>query len=49
MVRQGGCSGLVYSSGDVLYGGQQEDIYAQVDDQEGARRQVRRMKASARA
>ncbi len=35
----------VYSSGDVLYGGQQEDIYAQVDDQEDARRQVRRMKA----
>jgi imidazolonepropionase-like amidohydrolase len=35
----------IYSSGDVLYGGQQEDIYAQVDDQEDARRQVRRMKA----
>jgi Tol biopolymer transport system component/imidazolonepropionase-like amidohydrolase len=35
----------VYSSGDVLYGGQQEAIYAEVDDQEDARRQVRRMKA----
>jgi Tol biopolymer transport system component/imidazolonepropionase-like amidohydrolase len=35
----------VYSSGDVLFGGQQEDVYAQVDDQEDALRQVRRMKA----
>jgi len=35
----------VFSSGDVLYGGQQEDVFAEVNDQEGARRQVRRMKA----
>ncbi len=35
----------VYSSGDVLYGGQQTDIFAEVNDQEDARRQVRRMKA----
>lgn len=35
----------IYSSGDVLYGGQQEAIYAQVDSQEDALRQVRRMKA----
>lgn len=35
----------VYSSGDVLYGGQQEDIFAEVNDLEDARRQVRRMKA----
>ena len=34
----------IYSSGDVLYGGQQTDIFAQVDDLEDARRQVRRMK-----
>jgi hypothetical protein len=35
----------VYSSGDVLYGGQQEDIFAEVNSLEDARRQVRRMKA----
>jgi Tol biopolymer transport system component/imidazolonepropionase-like amidohydrolase len=35
----------VYSSGDVLYGGQQEDVFAEVNDLEDARRQVRRMKA----
>jgi hypothetical protein len=35
----------VYSSGDVLYGGQQTDIFAEVNDLEDARRQVRRMKA----
>ena len=35
----------VYSSGDVLYGGQQAPIYAEVDSQDDARRQVRRMKA----
>ena len=34
----------VYSSGDVLYGGQQTDIFAEVNDLEDARRQVRRMK-----
>ena len=35
----------VYSSGDVLYGGQQTDIFAEVNDLDDARRQVRRMKA----
>lgn len=35
----------VYSSGMVLYGGQQTDIWAAVDGQEDADRQVRRMKA----
>jgi hypothetical protein len=35
----------VYSSGDVLYGGQQAPMYAEVDSQDDARRQVRRMKA----
>jgi Tol biopolymer transport system component/imidazolonepropionase-like amidohydrolase len=35
----------VYSSGDVLYGGQQTDIWAEVNSQADARRQVRRMKA----
>ena len=35
----------VYSSGDVLYGGQQADIFAEVNSLEDARRQVRRMKA----
>jgi Tol biopolymer transport system component/imidazolonepropionase-like amidohydrolase len=35
----------VYSSGDVLYGGQQAPMYAKVDSQEDALRQVRRMKA----
>ena len=46
MVEAGLMTGpRVYSSGDVLYGGQQEDVYAAVDDQEDARRQVKRMKA----
>lgn len=35
----------IYSSGMVLYGGQQTDIWAQVEDLEDARRQIRRMKA----
>jgi Tol biopolymer transport system component/imidazolonepropionase-like amidohydrolase len=35
----------VYSSGDVLYGGQQEDIFAEVNNFEDAKHQVRRMKA----
>jgi Tol biopolymer transport system component/imidazolonepropionase-like amidohydrolase len=35
----------VYSSGDVLYGGQQEDVFAEVNDQKDALHQVRRMKA----
>ncbi|MCB1032874.1 MAG: amidohydrolase family protein, partial [Acidobacteria bacterium] len=35
----------IYSSGMVLYGGQQTDIWARVDSLEDARRQVRRMKA----
>ncbi|MGH9367425.1 MAG: amidohydrolase family protein, partial [Thermoanaerobaculia bacterium] len=46
MVEAGLMTGpRVYSSGDVLYGGQQTDIFAEVNDQEDARRQVRRMKA----
>ncbi len=35
----------VYSSGAVLYGGQQEDIYAEVNSLDDARHQVRRMQA----
>ena len=35
----------VYSSGMVLYGGQQTDIFAEVNNQEDALRQVKRMKA----
>jgi Tol biopolymer transport system component/imidazolonepropionase-like amidohydrolase len=35
----------VYSSGDVLYGGQQEDIFAEVNSLRDAKQQVRRMKA----
>ena len=35
----------VYSSGDVLYGGQQEDIFAEVNSLKDAKHQVRRMKA----
>ena len=35
----------VYSSGDVLYGGQQEDVFAEVNNLEDAKHQVRRMKA----
>jgi imidazolonepropionase-like amidohydrolase/Tol biopolymer transport system component len=46
MVETGRLTGpRVYSSGDVLYGGQQAPIYAEVDNQDDARRQVRRMKA----
>lgn len=46
MVESGAMTGpRVYSSGDILYGGQQEDYYAQVDSQEDADRQVKRMKA----
>jgi Tol biopolymer transport system component/imidazolonepropionase-like amidohydrolase len=35
----------IYSSGMVLYGGQAQDFWAQVDDLEDARRQVKRMQA----
>ncbi|HXI12935.1 MAG TPA: amidohydrolase family protein [Thermoanaerobaculia bacterium] len=35
----------IYSSGDVLYGGQQAEVFADVNDLDDARRQVRRMKA----
>lgn len=35
----------IYSSGDVLYGGQQTDIFAEVNDLDDAVRQVRRMKS----
>ncbi len=35
----------VYSSGDVLYGGEQAPVYARVANQQDALRQVRRMKA----
>ncbi|HEX2835392.1 MAG TPA: amidohydrolase family protein [Thermoanaerobaculia bacterium] len=46
MVEAGVMTGpRVYSSGDVLYGGQQTDIFAEVNDLDDARRQVRRMKA----
>jgi Tol biopolymer transport system component/imidazolonepropionase-like amidohydrolase len=46
MVESGAMTGpRVYSSGDILYGGQQEDFYAQVDSQEDADRQIKRMKA----
>lgn len=46
MVESGAMTGpRVYSSGDILYGGQQEDFYAKVDSQEDADRQVKRMKA----
>ena len=46
MVEAGLMTGpRIYSSGDVLYGGQQADIFAEVNDLEDARRQVRRMKA----
>jgi Tol biopolymer transport system component/imidazolonepropionase-like amidohydrolase len=45
MVEAGLMTGpRVYSSGDVLYGGQQTDIFAEVNDLEDALRQVRRMK-----
>jgi hypothetical protein len=35
----------IYSSGMVLYGGQAQDFWAQVEDLEDARRQVKRMQA----
>jgi len=35
----------IFSSGDVLYGGQQEDVFAEVNNLEDAKHQVRRMKA----
>ncbi|PWT93123.1 MAG: hypothetical protein C5B54_02375, partial [Acidobacteria bacterium] len=35
----------IYSSGDVLYGGQQTDIWAEVNNQDDANRQVKRMQA----
>jgi Tol biopolymer transport system component/imidazolonepropionase-like amidohydrolase len=35
----------IYSSGDVLYGGQQEDVFAEVNNLEDAKHQVKRMKA----
>ncbi len=35
----------IYSSGDVLYGGQQEDFFAEVNNLKDAKHQVRRMKA----
>ena len=35
----------IYSSGDVLYGGQQDDVFAEVNNLEDAKHQVRRMKA----
>lgn len=35
----------VYSSGAVLYGGEQEDVYAEVESLDDARHQVRRMQA----
>jgi Tol biopolymer transport system component/imidazolonepropionase-like amidohydrolase len=46
MVEAGLMTGpRIYSSGDVLYGGQQTDIWAEVNNLDDARRQVRRMKA----
>ena len=46
MVEAGVLTGpRIYSSGDVLYGGQQTDIWAEVNSLADARRQVRRMKA----
>jgi len=46
MVESGHLTGpRVYSSGDVLYGGAQTDVFAEVNSLEDARRQVRRMKA----
>src|SRR5205085_3660280 len=46
MVESGHLIGpRVYSSGDVLYGGAQADVFAEVNSLEDARRQVRRMKA----
>jgi imidazolonepropionase-like amidohydrolase len=46
MVEAGVMAGpRVYSSGDVLYGGQQAPIFAEVNSLEDATRQVKRMKA----
>jgi Tol biopolymer transport system component/imidazolonepropionase-like amidohydrolase len=46
MVEAGLMTGpRIYSSGDVLYGGQAQDIWAEVENLHDARRQVRRMKA----
>jgi Tol biopolymer transport system component/imidazolonepropionase-like amidohydrolase len=46
MVEAGTMTGpRVYSSGDVLYGGQQAPIFAEVNSLADARRQVKRMKA----
>ena len=46
MVEAGLMTGpRVYSSGDVLYGGAQTDIFAEVESLDDAKRQVRRMKA----
>jgi Tol biopolymer transport system component/imidazolonepropionase-like amidohydrolase len=46
MVEAGVMTGpRVYSSGDVLYGGQQAPIFSEVNNLDDARRQVRRMKA----
>ncbi len=35
----------IYSSGDVLYGGQQTDVFAEVNNLDDAKHQVKRMKA----
>jgi Tol biopolymer transport system component/imidazolonepropionase-like amidohydrolase len=46
MIESGVMEGpRVYSSGDVLYGGQQTDVFAEVNNQADALRQVRRMQA----
>jgi imidazolonepropionase-like amidohydrolase len=46
MVEAGVMTGpRVYSSGDVLYGGQQAPVFAEVTSIEDAKRQVKRMKA----
>ena len=46
MVEAGLMTGpRVYSSGDVLYGGQQAPIFAEVNSLDDAKRQVKRMKA----
>jgi imidazolonepropionase-like amidohydrolase len=46
MVEAGVMTGpRVYSSGDVLYGGQQAPMFAEVNSLDDARRQVKRMKA----
>ena len=46
MVEAGVMTGpRVYSSGDVLYGGQQAPVFAEVTSLEDAKRQVKRMKA----